>query len=132
MTGGLFKYLFSSFSPLLIYLCFIVTVNIVNTNSFSTVFIILNRYLENINKSKTSLGPTNNVFLFGQKEIISVSTNPVSTVTSYKSLIFFFIVVIFSSTFYKKNHFKITKQILPFLIFFLLYFNGSPPHKSKN
>ena len=80
-------------------------VNIVNTNSFSTDFIILNSYLENINKSKTSLCLTNNVFLIGQKEIISVSTNPVSTVTSYKSLIYFFIVVIFSSTFYKKKSF---------------------------
>ena len=133
MIRGLFKYLFLSFSSLLTYLCFIVTVifdNFVYTNNFSSNF--TNSYLENINKSQTSLCPTNNVFLFGQEEIISVSTTPGNTMTSYKSLIFFLIVTIFSSIFYKKNHFKITRQILPFLIFFFLCFNSCPPRKLKS
>ena len=59
----------------------------------------------NINKSQTSLCPTNNVFLFGQKEIISVSTTPGNIMTSYKSPIFFLIVTIFSSIFYKEKSF---------------------------
>ena len=103
MIGGLFKYLFLSFFPLLIYLCFVVRVtfdNFIYTNNFCSNFI--NSYLENVNKSQTSLYPTNNIFLCGQEEIISVSTTSVNTVTSYKFLKFFFIVAIFSSIFYKK------------------------------
>ena len=120
--GGSFKYLFSSFSPILSYLSFIVTIifdNSMYTNNLSSNF--TSSYLENINKSQTSLCPTNNVFLFGLEEIVSVSTTAVNTMTSYKSLIFFLIVTIFSSIFYKKSYFKITKQIFPFLIFFSLF-----------
>ena len=72
MIGGLFKYLFLWFFPLLPYLCFIVTVifdNFVCTNNFSSNF--ANSYLENVNKSQTSLCMTNNVFLF-QEGITSV------------------------------------------------------------
>ena len=109
---------FLSFFPLLIYLCFIVTVIfdiIIYTSNFSTNFTIFNSYLENINKSQTSLCPTNNISLFGQEEIISVSTTPVSTVTTYKSLIFVFIVAIFSSIFYKKKKkLKSQKIFYPF------------------
>ena len=109
MIGGLFKYLFLSFFPLSIYLHFIVTVifdNIIYADNFRTNFTILNSYLENNNKSQASLYLNNNVSLFDQEEIISVSTTPTITVTSYKSLIFLFIVAIFSSIFYKKkNHF---------------------------
>ena len=82
MIGRLFKYLFLSFFPLLTYLCFIVTVifdNFVYTNNFSSNF--TSSYLENINKSQTSLCLTN-VFLFGQDEIISLSTSPGNTMTA--------------------------------------------------
>ena len=71
------------------------------TNNFSHTF--TNSYLEKINKSQASLCQTNNVFLFGLQEVISVSTTAVNTVTSYKSLIFFFIVGILPSTLYKKK-----------------------------
>ena len=106
MIGRLFKFLFLSFFPLLIYLYFIVTVifdNFIYTNNFSYNF--TNSYLESINKPQTSLYLANNVFLFSQEEIISASTTPVNTMTSYKSQIFFFIVAIVSSIFYKKKSF---------------------------
>ena len=81
--------------------------------------------LENINisvnKSHTSLCLTNNVFLFGQKGITSVSSTPSSSITCYNPLIFYFIGAILSSTFYKKDNFDITKQFFPFLIFFPLF-----------
>ena len=81
MIDRLFKYLFLSLFLLSIYLCFIVTVIFDNfiTNNFSSNF--TNNYLENINKSQTSFCQTNNVFLFGQEEIISVSATSVNTVT---------------------------------------------------
>ena len=72
----------------------------------------------NVNKSHTPLCLTNNVFLFGQKETISIFTTPSSSITSYNLVIFYFIVAILSSIFYKKDNFNITKQPFPFLIFF--------------
>ena len=104
--------IFLSFFPLLAYLCFIATVifdNFVYINNFKSNF--TNRYLKNINKSQTSLCPTNNIFLFGQEEIISHSNH-------------------FFNHFLQKNDFKITKQILPFLIFFCV--NSCPSHKLKS
>ena len=80
MIGGLYKYLFLSFFYLLMYLCFIITIifnNIIYINNFSINLAILNGYLENNNKSQTSLCLSNNVFLFVQEEIISVSTTSV-------------------------------------------------------
>ena len=102
MIGELFKYLFLSFSPLLIYLRFITTVIFDNfiTNNFSSKF--TNSYLENINKSQTSLCLTNNVFLFGQEEIISVSNTPVNIVTN----------PIFLKYFYYKSYSFFTKKII--------------------
>ena len=131
MIGRLFKYLFLSFFPLLAYLRFIVTVifdNFVYINNFSSNF--TNSYLESINKLQASLCSTNNVFLFGQGEIISVSTTPGSTMTSYKSLIFCLIVTIFSSIFYKKIILKSQSKSCPFLFFY--FFNSCPPHKLKS
>ena len=52
------------------------------TNIFDNFTCTTNSYLENINKKQTSLCLTNNVFLFGQEEIIFVSTTPVNTMTS--------------------------------------------------
>ena len=130
MIGGLFKYLFSLFFPSLTYLFFIITVTFKNSfyNNFGNNFTLLNNYFKNFNES---LCLTNNVFLFGQKEIISVSTTRSNTVTSYYRLLFYFMVAIFSSISYQMNNFKITRQILPFLIFFFLCFNGNPPRESK-
>ena len=130
MIGGLFKYLFLLFFPSLTYLFFIITVTFKNSfyNNFGNSFMLLNNYFENFNES---LCLTNNVFLFGQKEIISISTTLSNTVTSYYRLIFYFMVAIFSSIFYQVNNFIITRQILPFLIFFFLCFNGNPPRGSK-
>ena len=130
MISGLFKYLSLLFFPSLTYLFFIITVTFNNSfyNNFGNNFTLLNNYFEKFNES---LCLTNNVFLFGQKEIISVSTNPSNTVTSYYRLLFYFMVAIFSSIFYQMNNFKITRQILPFLIFFFLCFNGNPPRESK-
>ena len=98
---------------------------------FHSTVTILNSHLENVGKSQTSLCLTNNIFLFGQEEINSVSITPVSTVTVYKSLIFFSMVDIFQIFFTKKNPFKITNQILSFLVFFLC-FNSSPTRRSKS
>ena len=72
----------------------------------------------NINKSHLSLCLTDNVFILGQKETISVSSNPSSSITSYNLVIFYFIGAILSSIFYKKDNFNITKQLFPFLIYF--------------
>ena len=115
MIGGLFKYLFFIIFPLLIYICFIAIVifdNFICTNNFNSNF--TNSYLENINKSQASLCPTNNVLLFCQEEIISVSTIPDNTVTSYNSLILFSIVAILSSIFYKKIILKSQSKFCPF------------------
>ena len=127
---GLFKYLFLLFFPSLTYLFFIITVTFNNSfyNNFGNNFTLLNNYFENFNESQCL---TNNVFLFGQKEIISVSTTPSNTVTSYYGLSFYFMVAIFSSIFYQMNNFKIKRQFLPFLIFFFLCFNGNPPGELK-
>ena len=80
--------------------------------------------------SRRSLCLTNNVFIFDQKETISVSSTPSSSITSYNLIIFYFIGGILSSIFYKKDN--ITKQLFPFLIYFLLCFSANSLHKSKN
>ena len=130
MIGVLFKYLFLLFFPSLTYLFFIITITFNNSfyNNFVNSFTLLNNYFENFNES---LCLTNNVFLFGQKEIISVSTTLSNTVTSYYRPAFYFMVAIFSRIFYQMNNFKITRQILSFLIFFFLCFNGNPSRESK-
>ena len=73
------------------------------TNNFSTSFTTLNGYIENSNKLQTLICLTNNVFLFGQEEIISVSTTTASTATSYLSLIFIFIIAFFQAFLTKKS-----------------------------
>ena len=92
--------------------------NFIFTKNFSSNF--TNSYLENINKSQTLLHSTNNVFSFGQEELISVSATPANTVTNYKSLIFFSIVAIFSSIFYKKIILKSQTKFYSFQYYFSL------------
>ena len=71
----------------------------------------------NINKSHASLCLTNNVFLFDQKENISLSSTPSSSITSYNLVIFYFVGTILSNIFHKKDNFNITKQLFPFLMY---------------
>ena len=136
MIGGLFKHLLLSYFLLLRHLFlvyFIITTtfyNIFYNNNFALSKCCLENIDININKSHTSLCLVN-VFLFGQKEIISVSSTPGSSITSYNPFIFYFIGAILSSIFYKKDNFNITKLFFPFSIFFLC-FSGNPLHKSKN
>ena len=73
-----------------------------------------------------------NVFIFDQKETISVSSTPNSSITSYNLVVFYFKGAILSSIFYKKDNFNITKQLCPFLIYFFLCFSANSLHKSKN
>ena len=79
-----------------------------------------------------SLCLTNNVFIFDQKETISVSSTLSSSITSYNLVIFFFHRRNFVKNFKKKDNFNITKQLFPFLIYFLLCFSANSLHKSKN
>ena len=62
---------------------------------------------------------------------ISVSFAPSGSVTSYNPVIFYFIGAILSNIFYKEDNFDITKQLLPFLFFFLC-FSCNSLCKSKN
>ena len=92
------------------------------TNSFTVSKWCFENINVNINKSHTSLCLTNDVFIFGQKETISVSSNPGSSITSYNLVIFYFIEAILSSIFYKEDNFNITKQLFPFLIYIFSLF----------
>ena len=94
---------------------------IFHNNNFKLSKQCLENINTNINKSHTSLCLTNNVFLFGQSVLISVSPTPSSSITSYNPVIFYFLGAILSSMFYKKDNFNIKKQLFPFLIFFSLF-----------
>ena len=135
LRGTLSKYLFLSCFTSLRYLLlalFIITTtfyNIFCSNNFTLSKCCLENINTNINKSHqgtlpklpwshTSFYLNNNVFLFGQKETISVSSTPNSSITSYNHVIFYFIGAILSIIFYKKDNFNIKKQLLPFLLFF--------------
>ena len=82
-----------------------------------------------INTSVSSLCLAN-VFIFDQKETISVSSTPSGSITSYHLVIFYFIGAILSSIFYKKD--ILILQLLPFLIYTFLCFSANSLHKSKN
>ena len=62
-----------------------------------------------------------NVFLFGQKEIISFSSTPSNYITGYNPLIFYFIGAILSSIFTKKRTINITKKFFFIFNFFSLF-----------
>ena len=74
---------------------------------------------------------TNNVFLFVQKKITSVSSTPSSSITSYNPLIFYFIGAIFSSIFLQTKNNLILQSNCIFNILFIC-FSGNPLHRSKN
>ena len=137
LIGALSKYLFiSCFKSLrFLFLAFSIIAttfyNIFYNNNFTLskcCFENINIY---INTSVRSLCLAN-VFIFDQKETISVSSTPSSSITSYNLVIFYFIGAIFSSIFYKKDNFNITKQLFPFLLYFFLCFSANSLHKSKN
>ena len=123
---ALFKYLFLSCFTSLRYLFlafFMITTtfyNIFYNNNLTLSKCCSENFNININKSKTSLCLANNIFLSGQKETISVFSTPSSFITSYNLVIFYFIGAILSNIFYKKDNFNITKQLFPFLIYFLI------------
>ena len=128
LIGALFKYLFLSCFMSLRYL--FLTFFIIAT-TFCNIFYYNNSSLSkccfeniniNINKSHTSLCLTNNVFIFGRKETISLSSTPSSSITSYNLVIFYFMRAILSSIFYKKDNFDIAKQLFSFLIYFFSLF----------
>ena len=106
--------------------------NILYNNNFILSKCCFENINININKSHTSLCLTNNIFIFGQKETISVSSTPSSSITSYNLAIFYFIGAILSSIFHKKVNFNITKQLIRFLIYFFHCFSANSFHKSKN
>ena len=100
MIGGLFKKLFLSFIPFLIYLYlfFVITVFVNNSfynNNFNTSYTFLTNRLGKTNISETVLFQSNNVSLFGQRDITLTSVTPINAITSCKPLMFFFIVSIF-------------------------------------
>ena len=136
LIGALSKYLFlSCFKSLrFLFLSFSIIAttfyNIVYNNNFTrskSCFDNINIY---INASVRPLCLAN-VFIFDQKETISVSSTPSSSITSYNLVIFYFIGAILSSIFYEKDNFNITKQLFPFLIYFFLCFSANSLHKSK-
>ena len=137
LIGALFKYLFlSCFKSLrFLFLAFSIIAttfyNIFYNNNFTRSKCCFDNINIYINTSVRSLCLAN-VFIFDQKETISVSSTPSSSITSYNLVIFYFIGAILSSIFYKKDNFNITKQLFPFLIYFFLCFSANSLHKSKN
>ena len=128
--GGVFKYVFLSLLPLLIYLSFILTFIFNNTffdrDILNNNFMHINIFLESSNKS------IRNLLFFNQELTVSVSITNKNTVTSYNPIIFYSVVTTFLCIFYKKHNFNFTKQFLPFVIFFFVCFNDSPPHEAKD
>ena len=128
--GGVFKYVFLSLLPLLIYLSF--TVTFIFNNAFfdhdilNNNFTHINIFLESSNES------IRNLSFFNQEPIVSVSITNKNTITSYNPIIFYSVVTTFLCIFYKKHNFNFTKQFLPFVIFFFVCFNDSPPHEAKD
>ena len=127
LIGALSKYLFlSCFKSLrFLFLSFSIIAttfyNIFYNNNFTRSKCCFDNINIYINTSVRSLCLAN-VFIFDQKETISVSSTPSSSITSYNLIIFYFIGAILSSIFYKKDNFNITKQFFPFLIYFFSLF----------
>ena len=137
LIGALSKHLFRScFKSLrFLFLSFSIIAttfyNIFYNNNFTRSKCCFDNINIYINTSVRSLCLAN-VFIFDQKETISVSSTISSSITSYNLVIFYFIGAILSSIFYKKDNFNITKQLFPFLIYFFLCFSANSLHKSKN
>jgi len=114
LLGGICKYLFLLFLPILIYafLTFFIILITFNNNFYNGNFnfnLTIVNILDDINESNT-FSLTNKFILPDQEEIISASTSSTNTITSYTSLIFYLISAIFSCIFYTKGNFAITKR----------------------
>ena len=148
LRATLFKYLFLSCFTSLRYLLlalFIITTtfhNIFYSNNFILSKCCLENINININKlhqgtllklpwSHTLLYLTNNVFLFGQKETISVSSTPSRSVTSYNHVITFISLEPFCQTFFTKKIILILQNNFFHFYFFFLCFSSNSLHKSK-
>ena len=124
--GGIFKYLFLLFLPLLIYLFFTLTI------IFNSLFIDHNVFDNNFTFLESSNESISNDFLLIKSQTIPASITHKNTIASYNSLIFYSVVMSFSCIFYKKHNFNCAKRFFPFAIFLFLCFNGTPQHESKN
>ena len=128
--GGIFKYVFLSLLPLLIYLSFILTFIFNNTffdhDILSNNFTHINIFLESSNEL------FRNLLFFNQEPTVSVSITNKNTITSYNPIIFYSVVTTFLCIFYKKHNFIFTKQFLSFVTFFFVCFNDSPPYEAKD
>ena len=124
--GGIFKYLFLLFLPLLIYLFFTLTI------IFNSLFIDHNVFDNNFTFLESSNESISNDFLLIKNQTIPASITHKNTIASYNSLIFYSVVMSFSCIFYKKHNFNCAKRFFPFAIFLFLCFNGTPQHESKN
>ena len=126
LIGALSKYLFlSCFKSLrFLFLAFSIIAttfyNIFYNNNFTRSKCCFDNINIYINTSVRSLCLAN-VFIFDQKETISVSSTPSSSITSYNLVIFYFIEAILSIVFYKQYNFNITKQFSIFNISFSLF-----------
>ena len=91
--GGVFKYVFLSLFPLLIYLSFILTFIFNNTffdhDILNNNFTHINIFLESSNKS------IRNLLFFNQEPTVSVSVTNKNTITSYNPIIFYSVVTTF-------------------------------------
>ena len=124
--GGIFKYLFLLFLPLLIYLFFTLTI------IFNSLFIDHNVFDNNFTFLESSNESISNDFLLIKSQTIPAPITHKNTIASYNSLIFYSVVMSFSCIFYKKHNFNCAKRFFPFAIFLFLCFNGTPQHESKN
>ena len=99
--GGVFKYVFLSLLPFLIYLSFILTFIFNNTffdhDILNNNFTHINIFLESSNES------IRNLLFFNQEPTVSVSITNKNTITSYNPIIFYSVVTTFLCIFYKKT-----------------------------
>ena len=95
--GGILKYLFLLFLPLLIYLFFTLTI------IFNSLFIDHNVFDNNFTFLESSNESISNDFLLIKNQTIPASITHKNTIASYNSLIFYSIVMSVSCIFYKKT-----------------------------
>ena len=101
--GGIFKYLFLLFLPLLIYLFFTLTI------IFNSLFIDHNVFDNNFTFLESNDESISNDFLLIKNQTIPASISHNNTIASYNSLIFYSVVMSFSCNFYKKHNFNCAK-----------------------
>ena len=99
----------------------------IDSEIFNGNFTHTHIYFERSNESSI------NLLIFDQKQIIPASINPNNAITNHRlHFLFYSVVIIFSCIFFKKRNFKLTKNFLPFIIFFCLCFNSNTPNRIKD